>query len=120
MSEEVTIIEPQDIGHFIEWLGMGTYYEYHPSGKPWPKMKRKEQEAFRGLVTIVAEAISKGLILAKRQPELADALIQHLNARRPGYPAELLAGMLADYEMMRKGDIYFKSRKEGWKPPGAL
>ena len=114
MSEKVTI-EPQYIGDFVEWLGLEVYHQMGGSDKPWEKLKQKEREALRGTVKIVAEAISKGLILAKSQPELADAHIRFLNTMRPGYADELLSGMLDTYRRFR----YFKLSEEGWRPPGA-
>ena len=115
MSEKVPI-EPRYIEDFIEWLGIDTYHEYGGKGskKLYQKMKRKEQEALQGTVKIVAEAISKGLILAKSQPELADAHIQFLNTMRPGYADELLNGMVNTYKKF----LFYKLSEEGWRPPG--
>ena len=78
MSEKVTI-ESQHTGEFIEWLGLDVYHQMGGSKKLGERMKSKEREALRGTVKLVAETISKGLILAKRQPELVDAQIQYLN-----------------------------------------
>jgi len=116
MSEKVTI-KPQYTEDFLEWLGIVAYHEHGGEGseKPWPKMKRKEQQALQGTVILVRESISKGLILAKSQPELADAHIQYLNAVRPGYADELLNGMLDTYREF----LYFKLSEKGWSPPGA-
>jgi len=116
MSEKVAI-EPKYITDFIEFLGVATYHKYGGKGseKPWPKMKREEKEALRGTVNLVAHAITKGLILAKRQPELADAHIQQMNEMRPGYADELLKDVLWQYQQF----LYMKLREEGWTPPGA-
>jgi hypothetical protein len=103
MSEKVTI-EPKYIGEFIEWLGLEVYHQMGGSEKPWEKLKEKEREALRGTVKLVAEAISKGLILAKRQPELVDAQIQYLNTVRAGYVDLLLNQMLDSY----KPFLYYK------------
>lgn len=103
MSEKITI-EPQYVGEFVEWLGLQVYHEVGGSQKPWEKLNRKEREALRGTVKLVAESISKGLILARRQPELADAQIQYLNTMQVGYADLLLNQMLDSY----KPFLYFK------------
>jgi len=103
MSDNVTI-EPQYIGEFIEWLGLEVYHQMGGSEKPWEKLKQKERESLRGMVKLVAEAISKGLILAKRHPELVDAQIQYLNTMRAGYADLLLNQMLDSY----KSFLYYK------------
>ena len=116
MSEKVTI-ESKYIGDFVEWLGLRTYHELggKAKDKPWQKMNKREQAEMRGLVNIVGEAISKGFILAKHQPELTDAYIQFMNVLRPGLASKLLDGMLAEY----KSFLYMKLSEEGWRPPGA-
>jgi len=114
MSEKVTI-EPKYIGDFVEWLGMITYQQYGGKKEPWEKLKQKDREALQGTVKLVVEAISKGLILAKKQPELADAHVQFLNTMRPRYADELLNSMLDTYREF----LYFKLSEEGWRPPGA-
>lgn len=116
MPEKVTI-ESKYIGDFTQWLGLRTYHEYggKAKDKPWNKMNQREQAEMRGLVNIVGEAISKGFILAKHQPELIDAHIQFMNALRPGLASKLLNDMLAEY----KPFLYMKLSEEGWRPPGA-
>ena len=116
MSERVTIAS-EDIGDFVEWLGLSTYHEYggKAKDKPWEKMNRREQAEMRQWVSIVGLAISKGFILAKYQPELADALIQFMNASHPGLASKLLNDMLAAYRPF----VYMKSAEGGWRPSGA-
>lgn len=99
MSEEVTI-EPQYIGDFVGHLGQNAYVEDRvKAGKdPAKKLGKKEMEELRVISAIVSTAISKGLILAKHQPELADALVEWMNRNRPGYADELLSDMLFQYK----------------------
>ena len=116
MSEKVTIASKY-IGDFVEWLGLSTYHEYggKAKDKPWEKMNQREQAEVRQWVNIVGLAISKGFILAKYQPELADALIQFMNASHPGLASKLLNDMLAEYRPF----VYMQSTEGGWRPSGA-
>ena len=104
MPEQV-IIEPKHIGEFIEWLGLDTYHEMGGKKEPYEKLKQEEKEEMGGTVKLVAEAISKGLILAKQQPELVDAQIHYLNSIRVGDADELLNHMLDSYQPF----LYYKT-----------
>ena len=105
MSEKVTI-EPQYILDFVGDLGVHAYAEYSvQAGKdPKKKLGKKEERELRATAAIVSTAITKGLILAKHQPELINALVEQMNRGRPGYADELLSDMLSQY----KAFLYFK------------
>ena len=98
MSEKVTI-EPQYIGDFVGWLGLHDYMKYSLGGRdPKRKLGKKEKEELQATMATVAITISRGLILAKSQPELADALVEYLNGKQPGYADELLSDLLRAYQ----------------------
>ena len=115
MSEKVTI-EPQYILDFVGELGGYAYAEYSVQAgtDPRKKLGRKEEKELRATAAIVSTAIAKGLILAKHQPELADALVEQMNRGRPGYADKLLSDMLFYY----KAFVYRVYREKGWRPPG--
>lgn len=105
MSEKDTI-DPQYIGEFVGDLGVAYYAEYSAqAGKdPTKKLGKDEEKELRAVAALVSTAITKGLILARHQPELAGALVEWMNKGRPGYADELLSDMLSQYTTF----LYYK------------
>ncbi len=78
-------IDQQYISDFIKWMGISTYHQYGGSTKQYHKMSNEEKKQLSGMAKIVGEAITKGFVLAKEQPELIDAHIKHLESIQQGY-----------------------------------
>lgn len=106
MSETVTI-EPQYIGEYIEYLstylcgskGVGKPFDKMRKGKVYYELKSKEMAEVNAWQDLVAWAISIGLLLAKRQPELADAQIHYLDSiKQAGFASGLLNDLLEGYK----------------------
>ena len=107
MSKKEVTIEPRYIGEFIKWIALDTYHMYggEHKDKSYEKMTPEEQADLQGTVKLVGEAITKGLLLAGRQPELADSQIRDLNSMQKGYADKLLSDMLKSYQDF----LYYKT-----------
>ena len=105
MSEKDTI-DPQYIGEFVGDLGLAYCAEYSVrTGKdPTKKLGKDEEKELRAIAALVSTEITKGIILARHQPELADALVEWMNKGRSGYADELLSDMLSQYTTF----LYYK------------
>ena len=86
MAEEI-FIPQSDIGKFLSYIAGATCYTMGI------KMKKAKD-----IAPVVDVAIALGLLLAKRQPQLVDACIQHWNATRPYDADEYVDRILATYK----------------------
>ncbi len=90
-------IDPQHISDFIKWIGVSTYKQYGGSTKDYHQMSAEEKKQLGGITKMVSEAMTKGIILAKEQPEIIKAHIKYLESVQPGYTKRVLEDMLTQY-----------------------
>jgi hypothetical protein len=69
-------------------------------------MSTEEKKQLSGMAKIVGEAITKGFVLAKKQPELIDAHIRYLESIQNGYTQQILEDMLTQYREFLYCKIY--------------
>lgn len=99
-------IEPQHISDFIKWIGLNTYRQYGGSTKDYRTMSAEEKKQLSVIVKIVGEAIIRGIILAKEQPELINAHIRYLESIQAGYTKEVLDDTLSQYREFLYSQTY--------------
>jgi hypothetical protein len=99
-------IDPQHISDFIKWISINAYKQYGGSTKDYHKMSTEEKKQLSGMAKIVGEAITKGFVLAKKQPELIDAHIRYLESIQNGYTQQILEDMLTQYREFLYCKIY--------------
>jgi len=99
-------IEPKYISEFVVSLGVSAHAEYsiQAGKKPSQRLSQQEEKELRTTISIISQAIAKGLVLAMSQPELAQAFVEQMNHVKPNYSEEILAGIFSEYENF----LYYK------------
>ena len=99
-------IDPQHISDFIKWIGIDTYKQYGGSTKDYHKMSTDEKKQLGGIAKIVGEAMTKGIILAKEQPELIKAYTRYLESIQAGYTKQVLEDIFTQYREFLYSKVY--------------